>query len=96
MDYEGYPEEKELNRIKKWNTVDDPFGLVKYVQERWVYRKWGFSFNSEDGALELHTGGWSGNEDLIIALEQNYMFWGSYWMKSERGGHYYFIVKKIV
>jgi hypothetical protein len=39
--------------------------------------------------LELHTGGWSGNEEIISVL-QNSMFWVMYWQKSERGGHYYF------
>jgi len=39
--------------------------------------------------LVLHTGGWSGNEDIIIELEQTW-FWLMYWSESHRGGHYYF------
>ena len=38
--------------------------------------------------IELHTGGWSGNEDLIRALQKSY-FW-SFWRISKVGGHYYF------
>lgn len=40
--------------------------------------------------LELHTGGWSGNEVIISALLQNRMFITMWYKKWERGGHYYF------
>lgn len=36
------------------------------------------------------TGGWSGNEDLIRAMEQNWMIWSLTWVQSRRGGHYIF------
>jgi hypothetical protein len=42
--------------------------------------------------LELHTGGWSGNEDIIEALQNHKLFWMMWWWKTERGGHYYFEV----
>jgi hypothetical protein len=38
--------------------------------------------------LELHTGGWSGNEDIIDAMEQNKWFYNFYWHSSRTGGHY--------
>jgi hypothetical protein len=40
--------------------------------------------------LELHTGGWSGNEDIITALQQNRHFFIFYWTESRVGGHYTF------
>ncbi len=40
-------------------------------------------------ALEFHTGGWSGAEDLIDAMLKN--FWINHLhTKWERGGHFYF------
>jgi len=39
--------------------------------------------------LALHTGGWSGNEDIIGELQGTW-FWLMYWTESHRGGHYYF------
>jgi len=44
--------------------------------------------------LELHTGGWSGNEDIIEALKKSY-FWIFYWEKSVKGGHYYFTISSL-
>lgn len=44
--------------------------------------------------LRLHTGGWSGNEDIIKALQKNKYFFIFHWYKSERGGHYYFEITK--
>jgi hypothetical protein len=40
--------------------------------------------------LELHTGGWSGNEDIIRSLEENKWFYNFYWLSSRVGGHYEF------
>jgi len=39
--------------------------------------------------LVLHTGGWSGNEDIVAELEGTW-FWFMYWKATHRGGHYYF------
>ena len=36
----------------------------------------------------MHTGGWSGNEEIMSAV-QSTMFWYFYWTRIERGGHYY-------
>jgi hypothetical protein len=44
--------------------------------------------------LELHTGGWSGNEDIIRTLEANEWFWMFYWFSSRVGGHYEFHIRK--
>lgn len=45
--------------------------------------------------LELHTGGYSDNEELIIALRQNTLFWSLCFRKEEAGGHYYFTIKEL-
>lgn len=83
-----YPREQELKRIEKWNIPDDLNGLLEFIEELWKYSEY---FIRKDNLLELHTGGWSGNEDIIFSLERNTMFYCLYWQKSERGGHYYFV-----
>lgn len=42
--------------------------------------------------LELHTGGHSTNEGIIESLQKHEIFWNLWWQKTERGGHYYFII----
>ena len=45
--------------------------------------------------VQLHTAGWSGNEDLYCALEK--VKWlGLFWQKSVRGGHYYYTFPRFV
>jgi hypothetical protein len=67
--------------------------LIEYIEDRWAFPDY-FHWDPGTETLELHTAGWSGNEDTIGALQSNAMFWALYWQKSERGGHYYFIVRQ--
>lgn len=53
------------------------------------YIKLNIKMASKRFKLELHTGGWSENEEIIEELQKN-LFWLFCWQKSERGGHYYF------
>jgi len=46
--------------------------------------------SGNDGGWELHTGGWSGNEEIIRAMQDNRVWWGMFWESSRRGGHYEF------
>jgi len=43
----------------------------------------------KDGLLELHTFGWSGNEDIISILKDTNLWLTKFKAKSA-GGHYYF------
>jgi len=94
-----YPTEEDLSAIEKWDfDRKDISGLIEYVEKLWHWSDWGFKKRWGYGRpvrrkvlkLELHTGGWSGNEDVIRALQENFVFWTLYWEKSVRGGHYYF------
>ena len=98
MDAEGYPDERELNTITQWDAKKDPFGLIEFVKSLWHFQSWGIvekwgkgNYNKHQLFLQLHTGGWSGNESVIRALLGNRWFsiTGSYVMW-KKGGHYYF------
>jgi len=103
MPKDGYPLNFELERIKGWDLQTDGVeGLLNLIEDCWWTPEWGFvkkngrthSFRRPCVKLELHTAGWSGNEDIIRALQEQDMFWLLYWVKSERGGHFYFEIPK--
>ena len=85
-----YPCEEHLQRFRTWDYTDWR-GLLAQLEESWHIPDWGICI--EEGwspTLFLHTGGWSGNEEIIGALMDNQMFWTMYWESSRRGGHYEF------
>ena len=88
---DGYPTDEELKRIAEW-LHDDWAALLEYVRERWTYQdRW----TVEGDKLFVSTGGWSGNEDLIRALQQNRVFWAICWEQSRRGGHHIFDLARV-
>lgn len=98
MDKDGYPDEHELKKIEQWDSRDLE-GLMEYVKDLWKYSDFGFwkqtknSFGHNE--YRISTGGWSGNESIIGALQNNLIFWGMCWLSSKRGGHYVFEVRKV-
>ena len=89
LDRDGYPTEEALNTIKTWNRGDRQ--LFEYIQDLWWPGEWGFTVDGDE--YRLATGGWSGNEDIIGAMQDNFMFWMRCWMESHRGGLYVFRVR---
>ena len=87
---DGYPTDKELKTIKNWPHKDGWHGLMQYLKERWQYPDY---FRQDRNIYEVSTGGWSGHEEMIRALEENLLFWGCCWWSSRRGGHYEFKVR---
>ena len=83
---EEYPSKEILRQIE---TAEG--GIINLLQANWHWDDCiRFKQKGKTFWLELHTGGWSGNEEIIDALGRNKMFWMLYWQKSERGGHYWF------
>jgi len=77
-----------------WWAPDWGFRLKEGKTHRHLYKipiKTRF-FRKKCLKLELHTGGWSGNELIIDALKKT-TFWMLYWTMSRRGGHYYFEIE---
>ena len=96
IDKNGYPTENTLKRIAGFNPLhDDVYEFVEYLCKTWVNGyppKW----DKKHGTLQLSTGGWSGCESVIAALQEGSgdhkipWFWMMYWYKSRIGGHYWF------
>ena len=94
-----YPSDIVLERIKNFDIFEEDIEkLLELIENEWEYADVGyFKQYVEEGKniLELHTGGWSGNEEILEALRENFAFWSAYWWKTERGGHYWFELKDL-
>lgn len=82
-----YPTQDELDKIVKWPPPDWK-GLFEFVHSIWWMADWGVDCDGDN--YSFSTGGWSGNEDLIGAMQQNFIFWSLCWVSSKRGGHFEF------
>lgn len=108
QDDDGYPTEAALKAIEIWHW-DDAKGWFKFIEDLWAYRSWGWK--EVDGPHEwsdleqykdkvvhryyISTAGWSGNESIIGAMQDNSMMWHLNWVESRRGGHYIFELKEF-
>lgn len=100
FDADGYPTEETLKAIAAWPWRESK-DLLDFCRKAWRYPDYwrsrevganeGRHFLGYKGTLhEVSTGGWSGNESIISALEENCMFMATCWIESRRGGHYIF------
>jgi hypothetical protein len=94
---DGYPEDYELRKIQKWK-LEDTVNLLDFIESIWWTPDWGFIkewgkdhiHNHPVINLALHTGGWSGNEEIMDSLLKNMMFKIMFYSQWNRGGHYKF------
>ena len=94
MPEEGHPTDEELARIREWPPFDWA-GLLDFVKAVWWAPDWGWTEDADENGsrrYRVSTGGWSGNEDAVDALNQNLLFWAMCWVSSRRGGHYEFVL----
>ena len=93
----NYDEEElaELTaKIKAW-PLGQYVQLMKFVRAHWKYADecyWTEEVGDRWHRYMISTVGWSDNEALVSALEDNSMFWMTCWESSRRGGHYDFVV----
>jgi hypothetical protein len=100
-----YPSEKTLKRIKKAK----PREALELAQRAWHWDGWAtrelrpdelamVRRHYEDDPMpdyyRFATGGWSGNEDIIEALDRNFLVLGMCWVLSARGGLHIYEVRK--
>ena len=97
LDDEGYPTEEYLKFIKDFTNETMPIidFVLGVLQNGWYFGDWGFKLGKKYKGirkLELHTGGWSGNEEIISAIKSN--IWLTHfkmkYVKWHIGGHFHF------
>lgn len=73
LDDEGYPTEEIIEFITKYEPNEDIEDFAELIRSIWWCKGWGFRKYRYKGRtkLELHTGGWSGNEEIMSAIESN-------------------------
>jgi len=97
LDDKGYPTEEYLKFIREFTPKTMPVidFVVGVLQNGWYSEEWGFKLGRKYKGirkLELHTGGWSGNEEIISAIKSNFYLthFNMKYVKWYRGGHFYF------
>lgn len=90
-----YPTEVELKYIREYDFTNGIEPLLEFLKDIWAYPDRIVIKGKKVKWMYLSTGGWSGNEDIIGALMDNYVFWIMCWRKSTRGGHYWFKIRLV-
>ena len=90
---QDYPSDEQLDQITKWEfkapgDFDRFMAFVKSIGNWWPQELFGWKQEGRD--FWISTGGWSGNESILAAMEQNMIFWMVCWQEHARGGHYKF------
>jgi hypothetical protein len=89
-----YPSEAFLKWIKSYDVLKDgPCDLIRAIKAEWQYSDY-IRWYPKTKTLKISTGGWSGHEEILQALCENFVFWG-FWVASLRGGHFTFRLHDI-
>lgn len=78
-----------ISIIKNWDCINNGTEeLMKYVMGCWNYHYGKIQYGKRDNrkTITFITGGWSENEYVLSALEQNIIFYPLLWHSSYRGG----------
>lgn len=90
-----YPTAEALKAIETWTPGPEWSGtkpwlpLLDLMKEFWN-QHYGVIRPEPTGGTAFVTGGWSGNEDIIAALEANEVAYMMLWLSVHRGGKHVF------
>jgi hypothetical protein len=105
----GYPTDLARAVILLWPQRDYAT-LYKFIEDIWWCPEWGWrepeaqteasreladSPAAHGMRYRISTGGWSGNEDLLRTMQDNYGFWVRHYYSHRRGGHYEFLPAQV-
>jgi hypothetical protein len=87
-----YPTDEELQKLRDWNFRDMRgwFDFAQDVGQYWPDDPPWYWAEDPPGTFHISTAGWSGNEDIIRAMQDNFICWTQTWVSHHRGGHYVF------
>lgn len=103
LDDDGYPTEAALQAVKTWDVPTQGLPeLFAFIRDIWHFGDWGWTeYDGRDRITKrdchvysISTGGWSGNESLMDALQDNWMAWAMSFQSMRVGGHYEFRVTR--
>lgn len=111
LDEDGYPTDAALDIIQLWHWSDVE-GWFKFIDSVWshgygtwkavdepLYQRTEYDSEYVPRMVRRYhaaTGGWSGNESIICAMQDNKsMLWTLTWVQSRRGGHHTFELKEF-
>jgi hypothetical protein len=98
MDEDGYPTEETERLVREFEG--DARELLASLREVWMHPTY---WDEEDGVdildrpvhrYHVSTAGWSGNESLIDALRNHWIFWMRFWVEERVGGHFIFEISE--
>ena len=101
LDEDGYPTNEALDKISQWD-YNDLQGWMNFIESLWHLKpmvwysehKFDEDCNHWYTEYRVSTGGWSGNESIIHAMQENKLCWHFVWYSTRRGGHYVFRIEE--
>lgn len=89
-----YPTEEQLQKIREWDDYRDLIGLIDYIED--IYPTYGFIKRTGKRVQRVVfvTGGWSGCEDIISAMDRSVGLMMA-WESSHRGGKHIYKVRNL-
>jgi len=85
FDCDGYPSDETLEAIENW-PMEDFKNCLKFAEK--AYQKGYGVWKKEEGWIKIATGGWSGNESVVYALQKQ-IYWNMLFIAKLCGGAYY-------
>lgn len=86
-----YPLQEDLDTLSSWPMAKAGEWIDAACQIWWASDT---LIKRTSRRLYLSTGGWSGNEQIIEAM-QGSLLWSMCWMSSYRGGHHVFDLTRL-
>lgn len=86
---EDYPTDEALEIIAEW-PYDKAKELILALKEAWIYPDYFVEDEAVPGCYHVSTGGWSGHESMLGAMQENAMVWNQVWVANKVGGHFIF------
>lgn len=94
MTTDGYPTDDFLEHVRTYDVLKNgPCDLIRELKEFWRWPDY-IRWYPRTKTLKISTGGWSGHENVMAALQENFIFM-IFWMATLRGGHYTFKLHEI-